>query len=262
MNLLKREIAPITQLAWEEIDEAAREVIEAKLTSRKVLKVHGPYGFEKNSVDEGRLVKFDDNDSVMKASYKLRNLIEARVQFELPKWELDNIERGAKDIELAPLEEAVEKLCAFEDDFVYNGYEKAASEGMTNVAANKIELGTDANNILKAISDGMLMLEDAYCQKPYNLVVSNEIYNKLNVIEDGKHLLTLITTLIGGKILRSQSLEGGLLIPDRDEDLELTIGQDFSIGYQSENEDKVKLFVTESLAFRVLDKDKIVYFTS
>ncbi|MDO5754792.1 MAG: family 1 encapsulin nanocompartment shell protein [Tissierellia bacterium] len=260
MDLLKRSIAPITEEAWNEIDDAAVDVINAKLTGRRVLKVQGPYGFEKNSVDEGRLVLFDDDSDVQKGSYKLRNLIEARVEFELPKWELDNIERGAKDLDLDPLEEAVEKLCQFEDDLIYNGYKKAASEGMKEVAANTLDFGKEGNEILKNISDATLLLEDAYGEKPYALVVSEELYDRLNIVFDGKYLIDVVKELIGGKIVRTDHLEGGLLFPERDEDFELTIGQDYSIGYQADDVENVRLFITESLAFRVLDEDKIVAF--
>lgn len=262
MDLLKRSIAPITQKAWEEIDESAINVIKTKLNGRRVIKVNGPYGFEKNAVDEGRLDILSDGekDAVKTGAYKLRNLVEARVDFALPKWELDNIERGAKDIELDALEEAVEKLCRFEDNLIFNGYEKAAMDGMIPNAEHKMSFGKTGNTILKAISDATLLLEDAYVLKPYSLVVSEEFYDRLNQLIDGQYLIDIVRDKIGGKIVRTDAIKGALLFPEMDEDFELTVGQDFSIGYQADGVDEVQLFVTESLAFRVLDEAKIVYF--
>ena len=50
------------------------------------------------------------------------------------------------------------------------------------------------------------------------------------------------------------------LMPYDHEDIELTIGQDFSIGYENHDDKKIKLFITESLTFRVLDEKLIVKF--
>ena len=47
-------------------------------------------------------------------------------------------------------------------------------------------------------------------------------------------------------------------MPFDHEDLELTIGRDFSIGYQSNDAQSVRFFATESFTFRVLDPSIIV----
>ena len=51
------------------------------------------------------------------------------------------------------------------------------------------------------------------------------------------------------------------MIPHRHEDLELTIGQDFAIAYDSYDEENVNFFVTESFTFRILDEGIIAAFT-
>ena len=51
------------------------------------------------------------------------------------------------------------------------------------------------------------------------------------------------------------------LVPYDHDDLELTIGQDFSIGYEAHDTKEVTLFLTESFTFRVLDGSLIVPFT-
>ncbi|MGL5965471.1 MAG: encapsulin [Cetobacterium sp.] len=49
-------------------------------------------------------------------------------------------------------------------------------------------------------------------------------------------------------------------MPYDDENLELSLGMDYSIGYQDSDELNVKLFITSSFAFRVLDKNLVVIF--
>lgn len=51
------------------------------------------------------------------------------------------------------------------------------------------------------------------------------------------------------------------MVLHHDDDLELTIGQDFAVGYEGESGENVRLFVTESLTFRILEEGKIVSFS-
>jgi len=63
----------------------------------------------------------------------------------------------------------------------------------------------------------------------------------------------IIRDLIGGSILLSQALEGGLLLSTAGGDFEMTVGQDLSVGYASHDRRHVELFITESFTFRVLE---------
>lgn len=262
MDFLKRNAAPISKEAWEEIDETAKNVFTNILSARKVLKVNGPKGLDYTAVDEGRLEKINDLKlgEVCTGRYKLKSLVEARVSFKLDKWELDNINRGAKDIDLEALEEACEKIALFEEDALYNGYKEGEIEGLISAAPHKFKLGKDGNSILKAIGDGKYALMNAYVEMPYDLVVSKEVYDLINVNFNGEHLIKTIERLIEGKIIRSKAISGAVMIPSRDEDLEFTIGQDFAVGYEKEVDNEVQLFVTESFTFRILDENKIVVF--
>jgi uncharacterized linocin/CFP29 family protein len=54
------------------------------------------------------------------------------------------------------------------------------------------------------------------------------------------------------------SVDDAFLISLRGGDLELTLGQDFSIGYEAHDGKTVRLFLTESFTFRVLDPSVIL----
>jgi uncharacterized linocin/CFP29 family protein len=45
-------------------------------------------------------------------------------------------------------------------------------------------------------------------------------------------------------------------------DLELILGQDLAIGYESHNAEQVKLFFTESFTFRVLEPAAVLNFAA
>jgi uncharacterized linocin/CFP29 family protein len=51
-----------------------------------------------------------------------------------------------------------------------------------------------------------------------------------------------------------------MLLANRGGDLELTVGQDFSIGYHHHNSEEIFLFLTESFTFRVIAPEAIVWF--
>lgn len=263
MDFLKRSASPISTEAWDEIDKTAKNVFKNLLSARKILAVNGPKGLDYTAIEEGRLEELDSPKfgEVCTGSYKLKRLVEARISFKLSKWELDNINRGAKDINLDALEEACEKIAVFEEQAIYNGYKKGDIEGLIPSATHKFKLGKDGNSILKAIGDGKYALMNSYVEMPYDLVVSKEVYDQINIIFEGAHLIQAIENIIGGKVIRSKVVTGAVMLPTRHEDLEFTIGQDLAVGYESEDGGEVQLFVTESFTLRVLDGNKIVAFT-
>jgi uncharacterized linocin/CFP29 family protein len=261
MDILKRNSAPITAKAWEEIDSTAKEVISSMLTARRVLDIDGPKGFEYNSVGEGRLKELDaEQGEVCTGIYEVKPLVETRIVFELNKWELDDIERGIKDPELDALEEACKKIALFEEDAIYNGYEKGGIKGLIPSAGHSFKLGKDGNSIIKSIGEARYALLESFTDMPYDLIVSPEVYDKINQIYEGVNVFSVVKDIIGGEILRSKVIKGAVMFPHKCEDIEFTVGGDFSVGYEHDDQRNVKLFVGESFMLRVLDPDKIVKF--
>ncbi len=262
MDILKRTIAPLTEEAWNEVDERAIEVLRSHLTARKAVHVEGPKGWDYTVVPEGRLALVEDENDVKTGVYKSTPLVEARVSFELDRWEMDNLVRGAKDVELEALEDAVHKLAVFEEEAIYNGYDKGQITGLKKSSDQEtLNFGDDAKTILEMIAKGLIMLQDAFAEKPYNLVVGDEAWKRINRESNNYPLVKQVEELIGGKVIYSKVVEGAFLLPEDHDDLEMTIGQDYSIGYESHTDEKVRLFITESFAFRVLDPALIINFT-
>lgn len=257
--MLYRDRAPVSDNVWKEIDERAVEVLKSYLSARKVVHVVGPRGLDYNAVSEGRLTNIQEEEGVHFGNYQVVPLTETRIEFEMDRWELDNLERGAKDVDYEPLEKAMEKIALFEEKAIFNGLDKAMIEGLDGAKSGKaLSLGSDAKQIMDSISQGIIRLRQAYVKAPYSLVVCPEAYKRILSSETGYPLSRRIEQLIDGKIILNQAIEGAYLLPYDHEDLELTIGRDFSIGYQDHTNDKVKFFVKESFAFRVLDENIII----
>lgn len=260
--MLYREKAPISNEAWTEIDERATEVLRSYLSARKAVKVNGPHGLDFNVITEGRLTNVKDQDGVNYAVYKVQPLVESRVEFELGRWELDNIERGAKDIDYGPLEDAMKEIALFEEKAIFKGLDSAGILGLDEVKTTKdIPFGKNPTDMLNAIVDGSVELRKAFVEAPFSLIVNDEIYRRILLADSAYPLIKSILKLIGGKIIYSHAADGAYLLPFDNDNLELTIGRDFSIGYQDHSPEKVTFFATESFTFRVLDPGLIVKFT-
>ncbi len=261
MDILKRNLAPISDAAWQEIDNRAKDVLKATLTARKVVSVNGPKGWDYTVISEGRLeVGEESSEGVRTGVYKVKPLVEARKAFELNKWELDNLSRGAKDLDLDALEDAVKSLALFEEEAIYNGFSQADIIGLKAYAKEARSLGEGSEEILESLSEAILKLKEVYAEKPYTLIVGKGVFKKLNKLYNGALLLDVVKELIGGDVIYSEAIEGAFLLPFNHEDIELTVGQDFSIGYESHDSKTVKFFITESFTFRVLDEKLIIYF--
>ncbi len=262
MDLFKQHLAPIADEAWEEINETAEKVLKTTLSARKVLHVNGPLGLDTPAIPTGTLELTDQNkdNEVSAGLYNVDRLLESRITFSLSRWELDNVLRGKKDVDLDILEAAAEKLARYEENTIYNGNKKANIKGLVDFAKHKLSMSDDVNENLQAIAEGLLKLQDAYTEKPYMLVVGDDLFKIINQVYDGKLLVDAIETLIEGKVVHSKVLKGALLLPFDHDDLELTIGQDYTVGYESHDNESVKLFIMNAFTFRVLDENLIVYY--
>ncbi|NLX61667.1 MAG: bacteriocin family protein [Tissierellia bacterium] len=257
--MLYRELAPVSKEAWAEIEEQLRDVFVNYLSARRVVKVIGPKGWDFNVITEGRLGDIEEDGDLCYGNYKVIPLTEVRVEFEMDRWELDNINRGAKDIDYTPLEEAAKKIALFEENVVYNGSDKLHIKGLVNSSENEtLKFGDDEEEILDAIAKGVIILKENFEEGPYTLVVGEKAYRRIISKGAENSLKDEIEKVINGKIIYSHVLDGAVLIPYDHDDLELTIGQDLSIGYQHHDSKKVKFFLTESFTFRVLDPTIIV----
>lgn len=257
--MLKRELAPLDAKVWEEIDNRAVQVLKSYLSARKVIKVNGPKGWDYTSISDGRLNEINVNENnISYGTYSIKPLVESRIEFSLNRWELDNFLRGAKDIDLKPLEEAVKAIAIFEENAIYNGLEKADIKGLTEEASVVIPFGNTESEILDNLSEGVLRLNKRFVQGPFTLIVGEEAYKLINSKTSGYPLVKRIENITGKNIVLSHALKGALLLPFDHDDLEFTIGNDFSIGYQLSDNKEVRFFVTESFAFRILDNDIIV----
>ena len=264
MDILRRSYAPISAEAWTQIDEIARQALAASLSARRFVNVTGPLGMECASVALGRL-QVPDGQSRTDVSYGIHQvlpLVESRIPFKLEQWELDNVGRGAKDIQLDALVAAARKIAAFEENAIYHGFAPAGIVGIhAAVTGQPIAIPASATGCIDAIGDAQVALVRRGIEGTCTLVASPKLWKLLARNTDGGTLRALIQAQIGGPVVLSECVTGGLLVSMRGGDLDLTIGQDLAIGYLNHDPKGVSLYLTESFTFRVIAPEALVAFS-
>jgi uncharacterized linocin/CFP29 family protein len=262
MNLLKREIAPITPEAWASIDQEAGRLLKVKLAARQLVDVDGPHGWKLGAVNTGRLdlLTAEPAPEVGVGVRQVQPLLELRVPFQLNLMEMDSISRGLDSPDLDPLREAVERIALAEDRTVFQGFADAQIKGILEFSSHHpISFGDTPEARFAAIVQAWQVLQHAGIGGPYGLAVGNDMHLAiLEAAEDGYPIVKRIQDLLQGPIVRADVLDGGVLVSLRGGDFKLTLGQDLSIGYTSSDRDQVELYLTGSHTFQTLERDASV----
>ena len=256
MSFLKRDQAPITDAAWDAIDREARRVIRASLIGRRVVDVHEPEGWDYSAVNLGHL-KLSNSTRVEGVRFGLREvrpLVETRALCELDMWSLDDISRGATDVDLSAVSEAARRSAEFEDRAILMGLEAADVIGLSGAGAHEpIQFEEEPDAFLQAVTAGMLALSRVSVDGPFALLLDSEAFRFVSSAPTGYPFSKRIRSLIGGHILESPLLKGALLVSTRGGDFELHLGQDFSIGFEGQEGRELRFFITETFSFRLVE---------
>lgn len=263
MSILRRSKAPLSEAAWAEVDEQARRCFQATLSVRRFADVDGPHGIDYFAAPNGRL-NVPTTQSQSGARYgiaQVQPLVEVRVPFELSQWELDNLTRGAKDVDLAPLETAAWETSRFEETAVYNGLKDAGITALAETSDHKtVSLGKDHAETIPAVASAVTQLQKSMVEGPYAMVVTEEVWHHLLSAVNGRPLKHHVEYILSGPVFFSPFVERSMVVSIRGGDFELVLGQDLSVGYESHNSESVKLFFTESFTFRTLDPRALIFF--
>lgn len=263
MDLLKRELAPLTGEAWEQIDDEARRVLKLHLAGRKLVDFSGPHGWQLGAVNTGRLKKIEPTapEKVAHAIRDVMPLVELRSNFTLPILELDYAARGADDLDLDPVIAAAERIARAEDSAIFRGFEPGGITGIIAASPHQPVEVTTASGWPRAVSRAKEALRLSGVNGPYALAAGPTAYAELTSEGDDGYPLRkrLEESIAEGSLVWAPALEeGAVLLSTRGGDYELTVGQDLSVGYHSHGRDEVELFITESLTFRVLESKAAV----
>lgn len=252
MNNLYRDLAPITEAAWEEIELEATRTFKRHIAGRRVVDVSEPGGPVAAAISTGRLANVaSPTDGVEAHLRESKPLVRLRVPFTLSRYEIDNVERGANDSDWDPVKVAAKKLAFVEDRAIFEGYAAASIEGIRSASSNKtLTLPADPSEIPDVITQAISELRLAGVDGPYSVLLSADVYTKVSeTTQHGYPILEHIDRLVPGDIIWAPAIDGAFVLTTRGGDFDLQLGTDVTIGYTSHDAETVQLYLQETLTF-------------
>jgi uncharacterized linocin/CFP29 family protein len=261
MNNLHRELAPIADAAWAQIEAETSRTLKRYLAGRRVADVSGPGGTGLSAIGTGHLQTIAaPAEGVVARQRQLKALVELRVPFELDRQAIDDVERGAGDSNWQPAKDAARQIAFAEDGAIFEGYAAAGIGGIRQGTSNPIvALPSDVRGYPEAIAQALSQLRLVGVNGPYAVVFGADAYTALAETSDhGYPVLEHVKRLIKDDIIWAPAIAGGFVMTTRGGDFALHLGQDVSIGYSSHTETAVRLYLQETLTFMLLTAEAAV----
>jgi uncharacterized linocin/CFP29 family protein len=265
MNNLHRELAPISEAAWAEIEAEAQRTFVRYVAGRRVVDLIGPAGEVLSGVGTGHVRDLEPPAAGVRArSREFQPVVEFRVPFLINREAVDDVERGAKDSDWQPVKDAAKQIAYAEDRAIFGGYEAAGIGGVRDGSSNPtMALPVDVREYPTAVAQALSALRLAGVGGPYSLLLPADAYTEVAETTDhGYPIREHIARVIGdGDIIWAPALDDAYLLSKRGGDYELHLGHDLSIGYLSHDTDQVELYFEESLTFFVQTSEAGVVLT-
>jgi uncharacterized linocin/CFP29 family protein len=261
MNNLHRELAPISDAAWAQIEEEASRTLKRYLAARRVVDVEGPQGTMLSAIGTGHLNNIEaPADGIVARQRAVKPLVELRVPFQLDRQQIDDVERGSNDSDWQPVKDAARRIAFAEDRAVFEGYKAAGIEGVRQGTSNPaMTLPKDLRDYPDVIAQALSQLRLVGVNGPYSVLLSADSYTGLAETRDhGYPVLEHIKRLVSGEIIWAPAIEGGFVLTTRGGDFDLHLGQDVSIGYASHTDASVNLYLQETFTFLLLTSEAAV----
>jgi uncharacterized linocin/CFP29 family protein len=261
MNNLHRELAPISEAAWAQIEEEATRTLKRHLAGRRVVDVNGPGGVALSAVGTGHLRNLEaSGEGILARQRDVKALVELRVPFDLDRQQIDDVERGADDSDWQPAKDAAQRIAFAEDQAIFEGYAAAGIQGVRQGTSNPITaLPADVRDYPDAIAQAVSQLRLVGVNGPYSVLLSADAYTGLSETRDnGYPVLEHVKRLVDGEIIWAPAIKGAFVLTTRGGDFGLHIGQDFSIGYLSHTDKVVRLYLQETFTFLLLTTEAAV----
>jgi uncharacterized linocin/CFP29 family protein len=261
MNNLHRELAPISEAAWAQIEEEASRTLKRYLAARRVVDMREPGGTVLAAVGTGHLRDVAaPGDGIIARQREVKPIVELRVPFELDRWAIDDVERGSNDSDWQPLKDAAERIAVAEDRAIFDGYAAADIQGIRQGTSNPIiTLPADVADYPGVIAKALGQLRLVGVNGPYSVLLGADAHSALSAAGDyGYPVLQHIKLLVNEDIIWAPAISGAVVLTTRGGDFDLHIGQDISIGYLAHTDTAVRRYLQETFTFLMLTAEAAV----
>jgi uncharacterized linocin/CFP29 family protein len=257
VNHLYREIAPMSDRAWEEVDDAARRAIRNFIAGRRLFPLVGPHGYGTEAVPTGEVGAAHHADGVSAAVLQPRPMVELRTSFSVSRAEIEILDRGG-DTDLDQVVEAARRIANAEDRLVFDGLPEAGVKGVVASSPyDPIAIGGDFTAFPDAVAKAVDLLRAAGVEGPYGIALGPREYEAVLATTDngGYPILKHIHAIVDGPLVWSPTLDGSVVVSLRGGDFEIHAGLDFSIRYLAHDREHVEFELLETVTFRNIGTD-------
>lgn len=266
MDWLRREVAPLSDRVWKEIDDAVIRSAKPEMAARRIADFEGPKGWE--HVAEPLGTRRPGPRAKSGAQYSLPDvmlLCEIRRDFSLTWPTIDAFERGARVLDTEPAEVAAREVALAEDDLAFHG--APGSTGyLSSQDSPRLTLGDwsspgqVASDLIAAVSK----LDEAGVGGPYAAVLDPpRFYAYLRFAAERK--LSAEADSLDGLfrgIYRSSVIRGGGVFSLRGDDFLFVVGGDLTVGYRFHDREAVHLFCAETVGTHLLTAKAVCVLTT
>ena len=169
MNHLIRELAPLSDAAWEQIDGEATRSLTNYLAARRLVDFDGPHGWEHAAVTTGRTepVAAGVLGTVEASRRRVLPLVELRSPFALLRAELEAVDRGAGDADLQPVIDAGRAAALAEDYLVFHGDPAVGITGIIAASPHQaVPIGDDYADYPGQVAKAVTVLRSCRHRRP------------------------------------------------------------------------------------------------
>ena len=236
MNHLLRDKAPITEAGWSELDGEAQGAARARRSpparsSTSAAPTGGTTAppTSAGSTRAGRL------ENVGAARRRVLPVVELRAAFTVSRSELDDLERGAEDIDLGALDEAARRIAHAENIAVFHGWPEAGIRGIAEACTHDaIALSDDFNAYSRHTAEAVETLLRNGHHRPVRARARPRPVHRRDPDDRARRLPALRPPQEdpqGGPIVWAPGVHGAVVVSLRGGDFLFESGQDLSIGY-------------------------------
>ena len=253
MNNLYRDLAPITEAAWAEIESEATRTFKRHIAGRRVVDVSEPGGPVTAAISTGHLLDVActrrrrgrpsareqaagaaagpvhrcraPTSTMSSAARRTRTGIRSRRPRR--SWRSSRTGRSSRATRLR------------------------RSTGIRACSSNPaLALPSDPREIPDVIAQALSELRLAGVDGPYSVLLSADVYTKVSeTTEHGYPIREHLNRLVDGDIIWAPAIDGAFVLSTRGGDFDLQLGTDVSIGYLSHDAETVALYLQETLTF-------------
>jgi uncharacterized linocin/CFP29 family protein len=267
MNNLHRELAPISEEAWSDLEAEARRTFTRHLAGRRAVDVIGPSDEKLAAVGTGHVhILQPPVEGLRVLSREIQPIVEFRVPFVVDRQAVDDVARGAADSDWEPVKAAAKTMAFVEDRAIFDGFAAGGIGGIRAGSSNPVvRLPAEIRDYPTAVSQALTELRLVGVGAPYSLVLSADAFTAIAESADhGYPIRELITRVLGdeSEIIWAPAIDGAILLSTRGGDYALHLGQDLSIGYLSHDKTSIELYFQESFTFLVQTSEAGVELTT